>query len=70
MADTTGKIYVVDSDDTLHALEQRPSVSEDPLKTLLEQYPDLLAGEHMNSDEPRRWVLVSREVGVPGAVGS
>lgn len=69
MAEDSGKIYVVDSDETLHALEQRPYVSEDLLQTLLERYPDLLAGEQMSPSEPRRWALVSREVGVPGEEG-
>ena len=62
----SGKIYVVDSDETLHALEERRYDSEDRLQTLLERYPDLLAGEQMNSEDPRRWLLVKRESGVPG----
>lgn len=42
--------------------------SEDLLQTLLEQYPDLLAGDQMGA-APRRWLLISREHGVPDAVG-
>ena len=61
----TDRIYVVDPDDTLHALERRAYASEDLLQTLLERYPDLLAGDQMG-DEPRRWALVAREIGVPG----
>ena len=40
MANVTGKIYVVDSDDMPRALEQRLCVSEDLLQTLSEQYRD------------------------------
>lgn len=69
MAESGDKIYVVDADDALHALERRPYDSEDLLQTLLERYPDLLAGDQMGGDEPRRWALVSREVGVPGEEG-
>lgn len=67
--DTSDKIYVVDADETLHALRRSAYASEDLLQTLLERYPDLLAGEQMNTESPRRWVLVSREVGVPGENG-
>lgn len=65
----SGKIYVVDGADTLHALEERRYDSEDLLQTLIERYPDLLAGEQMNTESPRRWILVKRETGVPGEEG-
>ncbi len=39
--------------------------SEDLLQRLLSDYPDLLAGSQIDSTEPRKWVLVSREIGVP-----
>ena len=67
--ETSDKIYVVDADETLHPLQRSAYASEDLLQTLLERYPDLLAGEQMNVEAPRRWVLVSREVGVPGEDG-
>ena len=35
------------------------------LQELLAKYPDLLAGEQINSEEPRRWLLVTREMFVP-----
>lgn len=69
MPDPGDRIYVVDGDEALHALERRPYDSENLLQTLLERYPDLLAGEQMGEGEPRRWVLVAREVGVPGEEG-
>lgn len=69
MPDTGDKIYVVDAEDVLHALNRSPYASEDLLQTLLERYPDLLAGDQMGGDQPRRWALVSREVGVPGEEG-
>lgn len=67
--DTTDKIYVVDGDDALHALERRPYDSEALLQALLERYPDLLAGDQMDAEAPRRWALVAREAGVPGEDG-
>src|SRR5205085_9682564 len=39
--------------------------SEDVLQVLLAKYPNLLAGDQMDSVAPRRWLLISREMGVP-----
>ena len=39
--------------------------SEALLQEMLANHPDLLAGEQINSEEPRRWLLVSREMSVP-----
>lgn len=62
----SGKIYLIQEDGSLKGMVERPYGTEDILQKLLAQYPDLLAGEQVNSDEPRRWLLISREVGVPG----
>lgn len=43
--------------------------TEEALQVLLEQYPDLLPGDQINPENPRRWLLVARELGVPGAEG-
>lgn len=61
-----GRIYLIDQDETLQALPEQPYDSEDLLQALLAKYPDLMAGEQMNEDAPRRWLLISREYGVPG----
>jgi hypothetical protein len=65
----SGKIYLIQSDNTLQALSQQPYANEDLFQSLLEQYPDLLAGEQIDEANPRRWLLVAREVGVPGEEG-
>jgi hypothetical protein len=46
-------------------MTEQPYTSEDLLQTLVEKYPDLLAGDQINESAPRRWLLVSREFGVP-----
>lgn len=61
----SGKIYLIQDDNTLQALSQEPYPNENLLQTLLAQYPDLLAGEQMDEANPRRWLLVSREVTIP-----
>ena len=40
---------------------EQPYATEDMLQTLLEDYPELLADDR-DSGEPRRWLLIAREV--------
>lgn len=53
--------------DTLTPLHRADFDSEDALQTILARYPDLLAGEQMRPESPRRWLLITREMGVPDA---
>lgn len=61
----SGSIYLIKDDDELVEMTEQDYDSEDLLQKLLAKYPKLLAGEQMDSDSPRRWLLVSREMGVP-----
>ena len=65
----TGSIYLRQGDKGLLELNEAAYDSEDLLQKLLEDYPKLLAGEQMNSEAPRRWLLVRREMPVPGEEG-
>ena len=47
-------------------LSRTPFMTEDDLQELLASHPKLLAGDQVDADEPRRWLLVRREMGVPG----
>lgn len=49
----------------LVAMERSGYSLEDHLQDLVARYPDLLPGEQLNGAEPRRWLLVAREIGVP-----
>jgi hypothetical protein len=60
-----GKIFVLQDGGKLTALSQTPYSDEDLFQSLIEKYPDILAGEQINPDNPRKWILVSREMGVP-----
>jgi hypothetical protein len=62
----TGQIYLLGDDAKLLEMREAPYDSESLLQELLAKYPNLLAGEQMDLETPRRWVLVSREFGVPG----
>ncbi|MCB9725549.1 MAG: hypothetical protein H6748_15990 [Spirochaetaceae bacterium] len=58
------RIYLVSEDDKLKPMEATPYAREDVLQRLLEQYPDLLAGEQVDPESPRRWLLIKREAGI------
>lgn len=42
--------------------------AEETLQRLLVLEPELLPGDQINPENPRRWLLVKREMGVPGGV--
>ncbi|MFO0969416.1 MAG: hypothetical protein U0793_27990 [Gemmataceae bacterium] len=48
---------------------ESPYDSEEILQGLLARYYDLLPGDQIDPENPRRWFLVSRELGVPGEEG-
>jgi hypothetical protein len=53
----------------LVALEASSYEAEEVLQRLLAEHPQLLAGYQMNRTDPRRFLLVSREAGIPGHDG-
>ena len=61
-----GKIYLRDGEG-LVPFAETSYAAEELLQTLLASYPDLLAGDQMRPSEPRRWLLVAREAGIPDA---
>lgn len=60
-----GSIFFLGEDDRVIRLEEEKYESEDLFQRLIEQYPDILAGDQITPDRPRKWILVSREMGVP-----
>jgi hypothetical protein len=65
----TPGIYLIGDDDELVEMTEQLYDSEDILQQLLENYPNLLAGDQFAGEEPRRWLLVSREAGVASEEG-
>ncbi len=62
-------IFIVRDDGSLVAMRASPFESEDVFQRLLATHPSLLAGDAVDPDNPRRWLLVSREQAVPGEEG-
>ena len=57
--------YVPDRKGKLVEMVEEPYNTEDVLQELLAEHSKLLAGEQINPSNPRRWLLIAREAGVP-----
>lgn len=59
-------VYVIQSDGSTAAMERIKCVNEDKeLQSILEKNPNLLPGEQIDPEDPRRWLLIKREMPVP-----
>ena len=64
-----GEIFLLGKDGELTLLPEKAYDSESILQELLAKYPNLLAGHQMDSVNPRRWLLIAQEAGVPAEEG-
>lgn len=60
----SGGIFLVQDNDDLVEMTEQGYDKEDVLQDLLARYPSLLAGDQINAEMPRRWLLIAREMGV------
>lgn len=58
-------IYLIDKNNMAVRMEPTPYAKEEEFQEVLERFPELLAGEQIDRDNPRRWLLVAREIGIP-----
>jgi len=65
-ANMNAGVFLLHDDGRLDEMKEHPYDSEALLQELLAKYPNLLAGDQMDAEEPRRWLLISREMGIPG----
>lgn len=59
------KVYLVDSEGQVIPMESKPFENEDVMQDFLARCPELLPGEQVNANDPREWLLVAREFGIP-----
>jgi hypothetical protein len=64
-----GKIFILRDGGNLTELAQSQYADEDFFQELIEKHPEILAGDQINPDNPRKWLLISREMGVPAEQG-
>lgn len=60
-----GNVFHIDKDNNLTPLKEEKYEKEAQLQELIAEHPEILAGEQINPDEPRRWILIRREMGIP-----
>ncbi|NLT38799.1 MAG: hypothetical protein GXX95_11710 [Methanomassiliicoccus sp.] len=60
-----GSIFLIQNNGILSKMEDTPYEKELDLQRLLAEYPDLLAGDQIDTNQPRRWLLISREMALP-----
>jgi hypothetical protein len=65
----SGAIFLIQDNGQLMEMNEQKYDSEDILQTLLAKYPNLMAGDQINNEAPRRWLLVSREASLPSEEG-
>ncbi|MCG3149432.1 MAG: hypothetical protein PCFJNLEI_02894 [Verrucomicrobiae bacterium] len=62
-----GGVFLIQGKDCLIEMKEERQKSEESFQELLASYPSLLAGDQIDSESPRHWLLVSREIEVPDA---
>lgn len=64
------KIFLIDDDGkNSREMVETPYEAEEVLQRLLISTPELLPGDQIDPDNPREWLLVAAEMGVPSAEG-
>lgn len=58
------QIFILNKNQSLVELNESEFVNERQFQELLENYPKLISGSQINPDNPRKWLLISREFGV------
>ena len=66
----TSKIFLIgETEADLLPMEETPLANEDLLQHWLECHSDLIPGDQIDPENPRRWLLVQREMPVPDQSG-
>lgn len=62
-----GKIFLVgENEGRPYSMTESSFDKEDILQKLLASYPYLLAGDQIDPENPRQWILIAREFKIPG----
>lgn len=61
----SGSIFVVNENNKILELKESKYENEDIFQELIERYPNILSGDQISPDNPRKWIFISREMGVP-----
>lgn len=62
-------IFLISDNEELVEMNEQPYDSEKLLQTWLAKYPELLVGNQIDNKDPRRFLLIEQECGVPSEEG-
>lgn len=65
----SSNIFILDKNNNLVEMKHQQYEREDIFQKLIERYPNILAGEQINPNDPRQWIFISREMGIPSETG-
>ena len=65
----TEEIYHLDEQGSLESVKGKKFDQESDLQSLIARYPELLSGNQIDPENPRRWILIGREQGIAEIVG-
>jgi hypothetical protein len=60
-----GGLFLIHEDGTLIEMNEKDYLNEAKLQELLEKYPNLISGDLIDDENPRKWLLICREMPVP-----
>ena len=60
-------VFLLNDDNSLIRMDPQPYDAEQLLQELLSNHSELLAGDQINPESPRRFLLIQPEIGVPDA---
>ena len=64
-------VFLLQGEDSLVPMEPASFAKEDDFQRLLSRFPELLVGDQINPQNPRRWLLVRRELAIStGEIGA
>ena len=66
---TQQQIYHRNEQGELEPMNEQPFDREDTLQELVAGHLELLSGERINPDNPRRFILIDREQGIADIIG-
>ena len=61
----SGKIFVISGENSFSELSQALYEDENLFQELIERYPAILAGDQITPNNPRKWIMILREIGIP-----
>lgn len=66
MSDRSG-VFLLQGDESLVAMQPGEFASEEHFQELLSRFPELLVGDQIDPEDPRRWILAKRELAISAA---